>query len=112
MWTYVKWTLRILPLIFVAAFLHYTLPQHDIVRVIEVKDRITDIGSSNSWAFASSDSGTSSTSNSRSIRFIDAAYSDNSVMVYRNEDTGWVWPPYFKYDSSSLQARMCRSFLM
>ena len=25
-------------------------------------------------------------------------------MVYRNEDTGWVWPPYFKYDSSTLQA--------
>ena len=25
-------------------------------------------------------------------------------MVYRNEDTGWIWPPYFKYDSSNLQA--------
>ena len=25
-------------------------------------------------------------------------------MVYRNEDTGWIWPPYFKYDSSTLQA--------
>ncbi len=26
------------------------------------------------------------------------------VMVYRNEDTGWIWPPYFKFDSSDLQA--------
>ena len=26
------------------------------------------------------------------------------MIVYRNEDTGWVWPPYFKYDSSNLQA--------
>ena len=25
-------------------------------------------------------------------------------MVYRNEDTGWIWPPYFKFDSSDLQA--------
>ena len=25
-------------------------------------------------------------------------------MVYRNEDTGWFWPPYFKWDSSTLQA--------
>ncbi len=25
-------------------------------------------------------------------------------MVYRNEDTGWGWPPYFKLDSSNLQA--------
>ena len=26
------------------------------------------------------------------------------VMVFRNEDTGWIWPPYFKFDSSDLQA--------
>ena len=25
-------------------------------------------------------------------------------MVYRNEDTGWFWPPYFKWDSATLQA--------
>ena len=28
----------------------------------------------------------------------------DSVMVYRNEDTGWIWPPYFKFDSADLQA--------
>jgi len=25
-------------------------------------------------------------------------------MVYRNEDTGWGWPPYFKFDTANLQA--------
>jgi hypothetical protein len=105
MWTYVKWTLRIVPMLLVAAFLHYTLPQHDIVRIIDTSNRPTQISSSNSWAYASSDSGTTSTSATPNIRFIDAAYADNSVMVYRNEDTGWVWPPYFKYDSSTLQAK-------
>ena len=25
-------------------------------------------------------------------------------MVYRNEDTGWSWPPYFKFDTTNLQA--------
>jgi len=24
-------------------------------------------------------------------------------MVYRNEDTGWSWPFYFKFDTASLQ---------
>ncbi|MDG1801775.1 MAG: DUF1523 family protein, partial [Paracoccaceae bacterium] len=28
----------------------------------------------------------------------------DQVMVFRNEDTGWIWPPYFKFDSSDLQA--------
>jgi hypothetical protein len=26
-------------------------------------------------------------------------------MEYRNEDTGWGWPPYFKINSSSLQTQ-------
>lgn len=30
--------------------------------------------------------------------------SGGDVMVYRNEDTGWGWPPYFKFDTSNLQA--------
>ena len=27
---------------------------------------------------------------------------DGSAMVFRNEDTGWGWPPYFKFDSGDL----------
>ncbi len=38
---------------------------------------------------------------SRDVYFINAIYPDGSTMEYRNEDTGWGWPPYFKMDSSS-----------
>ena len=27
-------------------------------------------------------------------------------MVYRNEDTGWGWPPYFKFDTATLQTEI------
>jgi len=104
MWTKTKWTLRILAALFVLGFLHYTLPQHDIVKITGTYNRLTTIGSSNAWAYASPDTGTAESSTTRDIRFIETAYSDGSVMVYRNEDTGWIWPPYFKYDSSNLQA--------
>lgn len=104
MWTKTKWTLRILAALFVLGFLHYTLPQHDIVKITGTYNRLTTIGSSNAWAYASPDTGTAESSTTRDIRFIEAAYPDGSVMVYRNEDTGWIWPPYFKYDSSNLQA--------
>ena len=50
------------------------------------------------------DVGTAESATTRDIRFIDTAFPDGEVMVYRNEDTGWIWPPYFKYDSSNLQA--------
>ena len=104
MWTYVKWTFRVLLVLFVLAFLHYELPQHDIVRVTNTYNRLTTVGTENAWAYASPDTGTAESTTTRDIRFIEAAYEDGSVVVYRNEDTGWVWPPYFKYDSSNLQA--------
>jgi hypothetical protein len=103
MWVYVKWGFRITLLLFVAGFLHYTLPQHDIVRVTNAYNRLTTVGE-NAIFYASPDTGTGESAETRDIRFIDAVFEDESVIVYRNEDTGWVWPPYFKYDSSNLQA--------
>ena len=106
MWKYIKWGFRITLLLFVVGFFHYTLPQHDIVRITNTYNKQTPIGAN--WLFYSSgDSGTDTgvADTIRDIRFIDAVFPDGeSVMVYRNEDTGWIWPPYFKYDSSTLQA--------
>ena len=104
MWTKTKWTLRIVAALLALGFLHYTLPQHDIVKITGTYNRLTTIGSENAWAYASPDTGTAESGTTRDIRFIEAAYPDGDVMVYRNEDTGWIWPPYFKYDSSNLQA--------
>ena len=36
--------------------------------------------------------------------FIQTRRANDLIMVYRNEDTGWGWPPYFKFDTSNLQA--------
>ena len=106
MWTKIKWVLRIFAVLIIGAFLHYTLPQRDIVQVINTYNKNTPIGAN--WMFYSiEDTGTGveTTATIRDIRFIDAVFPDGeSVMVYRNEDTGWFWPPYFKWDSSTLQA--------
>jgi hypothetical protein len=105
MWTKIKWGIRILLVLIVGLFLHYTLPQRDVVQVINTYNKNTPIGAN--WMFYSiEDTGTGveTTATIRDIRFIDAVYADGDVMVYRNEDTGWFWPPYFKWDSSTLQA--------
>ncbi len=106
MWTKIKWGLRILLVLIVGLFLHYTLPQRDVVQIINTYNKNTPIGGN--WMFYSiEDTGTGveTTAAIRDIRFIDAVFPDGqSVMVYRNEDTGWFWPPYFKWDSSTLQA--------
>lgn len=105
MLTSLKWTLRIVLFLGLAGFLHYTLPQHDIVRVTNTYNRMTSVSGTNSWAYAAPDAGTVSATNARDIRFVEAVYANDKVIVYRNEDTGWIWPPYFKYDSSNLQAK-------
>ncbi len=100
----VKWAIWGVLALLLAGFLHYTLPQHDVVRITEVYNRVTTVSWANKYFYASPDTGTAEGKDSRDIRFISAAFADGSVMVYRNEDTGWIWPPYFKYDSSNLQA--------
>ena len=100
-----KWTIRIVLLLLVVGFLHYTLPQHDVVRVTNTYNRMTSVSGANSWAYAAPDAGTTNAAGARDVRFIEAVFPDEKVMVYRNEDTGWIWPPYFKYDSANLQAR-------
>jgi hypothetical protein len=87
----------------VAAFLHYTLPQTDIVRITDTYEKRVDFGE-NSLFWAGGDVGSATGTVNRDVFFIQARRAQGDVMVYRNEDTGWGWPPYFKFDTSNLQA--------
>lgn len=42
--TYVKWTFIILFWALVGAFFHYTLPQHDVARIVGTENRRIDFG--------------------------------------------------------------------
>ncbi|SPH22915.1 hypothetical protein ASD8599_03662 [Ascidiaceihabitans donghaensis] len=102
--TYIKWFFIISFWVFVAAFFHYTLPQKDIVRITDTYEKRVDFGE-NSIFWASADTGTDGTAVNRDVFFIQTRLaSSDGVMVYRNEDTGWGWPPYLKFDTSNLQA--------
>ena len=101
---YVKWAFWGTLLVLILGFAHYTLPQHDIVRVVGTNTQRMDLGE-NSWFFAAPDVGTNAaTSGSRDVKFIQTIKQDGGPMVYRNEDTGWGWPPYFKVNSFDVQA--------
>ena len=91
--------------ILVFAFLDYSLPSKNTVRITNTYNRLTYISPTNSIFYASDDTGTvENQQGQRDIRFIDTVRPNGKVFVYRNEDTGWIWPPYFKYDSSNLHA--------
>ncbi|MEX0280443.1 MAG: DUF1523 family protein [Arenibacterium sp.] len=101
--------------VLVAGLLHYVLPQHDIVRVTSTEVIRTDFNWLNRPFYAQADSGASELE-TRDLRLINTEKKRTwllgfvqrdatQIMVYRNEDTGWIWPPYFKFDSSDLQAQ-------
>jgi len=99
----IKWVFWGTIWVLVAAFFHYTLPQTDIVRVTDTYEKRVDPGE-NSIFWAQADVGSDGTLSNRDVFFIQTRRAKGDVMVYRNEDTGWGWPPYFKFDTSNLQA--------
>ncbi|MEQ6249313.1 DUF1523 family protein [Sulfitobacter sp. HNIBRBA3233] len=98
-----RWTFWTAFWLLVVAFFHYTLPQVDIVRITDTYEKRVDPGE-NSIFWAQADVGTDGTLANRDVFFIQTRRAKGDVMVYRNEDTGWGWPPYFKFDTSNLQA--------
>ncbi|MFO7854159.1 MAG: DUF1523 family protein [Paracoccaceae bacterium] len=94
---YAKWVFYALLLLAVAGFLHYTLPQHDVVRILgtEIKRQSVEV---------ENEKGETVTRN-EDVRYIQTVTPDGEPYVYRNEDTGWGWPPYFKFDSANLATR-------
>lgn len=101
---YVKWTLWLLIILVVGSALHYTLPRHDVVRIVGTENRRIDLAE-NRFFWATAPAVTEGQQDVRDIRFILAIQPNGREMVYRNEDTGWSWPPYFKFNSSNVQAR-------
>lgn len=98
------WILKAVFALLVFLFLDYTLPSRETVRITNTYNRLTDLGA-NRIFYASPDTGAvENAAGQRDIRFIDTVKPNGRPRVYRNEDTGWIWPPYFKYDSANLQA--------
>lgn len=77
-----------------AAFLHYSLPSRDVVRIVG-----TDVVRKD---FERRDAQGNPVMATRDVRFINAKWPGGGERVYRNEDTGWGWPPYLKFDTADL----------
>ncbi len=86
----------ILTLLLAAAFLHYHLPRTAVVTI-----QGTDVKRMDASGSLAKNPNTAGT---RDVRFINTVRENNRVLVLRNEDTGWGWPPYFKFDSADLVA--------
>ncbi len=88
---------------FCLPFIFYYLPARDVVQIVgtDIKRMDVDAGS---VFWDRPDAGTSG-SETRDVRFINAVTPDGKPKVYRNEDTNWSFPFYFKFNSGDLNAK-------
>jgi hypothetical protein len=99
-----RWLRRILVTIVVLVvglFLYYYLPSRDIVRISGTQVKYMD---SSGW-FDSEVSSSANAVESRDVRFVNAVMPDGSIRVYRNENTDWGFPWYFKFDSGEIDGK-------
>ncbi len=104
---------RITLFVILGLYLHYVMPQQDIARITSTEIIRTDFSPYNRIFYAQADAGNVENT-TRDLRLINTVRKrtylfglirgGDDTMVYRNEDTGWIYPPYFKFDSSDLQA--------
>jgi len=100
---YIFWILTFFLVLFMGAWLHYTLPQKDIVRIVDSDIKRMEVGQRPIFWGRGDTFNETSGLNTRDVRFINTVDTSGKSRVYRNEDTGiFGWPPYFKTDSSDL----------
>ena len=93
---YVKWAFRLIVFIGIGAFLCYNLPSRDVVRIVGTEVVREDV--------RVKDANGNEIVQTHDVRQIHAVQPNGTERVYRNEDTGWGWPPYFKFDTANLAA--------
>jgi len=101
----IKIALWLVLAIVIAGFLCYNLPRTDVVQITGTDTKYTGkSGSGQIRTDTASKSGTGKIQ-IQDVRFINTVNSNEKIRVFRNEDTGWGWPPYFKFNSADVTAQ-------
>jgi hypothetical protein len=74
-------------------FWAWTLPSHVKVHITGTEIARKDVESKDGK------------SHTEDVRYVMAEGLEGSVYMFRNQDTGWGWPPYFKFDSGNIAAQ-------
>ena len=82
---YIRWTIRIVLLLILGAFLHYTLPQRDIVRVVNTYEERQDFGGLGDLFWKNTRGATAEQPATRDVLFIQTVNeSDDEIFAYKD----------------------------
>jgi hypothetical protein len=98
----VKWVFGLLVLLLVGAFLHYVLPKQEIATVTSAYNRFVEPGEIRGLRSLTEADAAASGRPGVDVFFVNARSRDGDLLEFRNEDTGFGFPWYFKFDSATL----------
>lgn len=101
---YIPHVLGAVALIAAGIFLHYYLPSTAVVQITGTDVKRKDVETGQYVGPRTPGTKKGVVIETRDVRYINTVSADGKVHVYRNEDTGWGWPPYFKFDSADVTA--------
>ncbi len=94
------WVLKIVPVLVIAALIQFYLPFKNVVRIVDTDVKRMDVVSKD---FIDETDPKKRSQMTRDVRFINTTWPDGRPRVFRNEETGWGFPWYFKFDSGNIQ---------
>ena len=100
---YIKIGVPVLLIIVLVLFLHKNLPRTAVVQITGTDIKRIDQRSKKPKTVEETNKN-ETMAKTTDVRFINAISKKGRTMVFRNEDTGWGWPPYFKFNSADLTA--------
>jgi len=101
----IKIVVGVLLLAAVALFLFHNLPRTAVVQISGTDVKWVDRESGKVVNKNSLDDEQKQKLRTYDVRYINSVARNGKTMVFRNEDTGWGWPPYFKFSSADLTAK-------
>ena len=104
----VKWVALLLVLAIVASFLSYVLPKREVAYITDAYNRFVEPGEIRGVrALRDQEVTTTQGRLGADVLFIVGRSRDGDLWEFRNEDTGFGFPWYFKFDTATLdnQAR-------
>jgi hypothetical protein len=95
----------------VIGFLHYNLPRTAVVQITGTDTKRFEKGTDQQRSEKASRKADAGIPSLRDVRFINTVTREGRILVFRNENTAWGWPPYFKFDSADITAK-AQSYLL
>ena len=100
----VKVGIGVVLFVITALFFHYNLPRTAVVQISGTDIKRMDKAIEVTEKEGDTEDQLKTEQHTTDVRFINSVSRKGKPMVFKNEDTGWGWPPYFKFNSADITA--------